>query len=192
MRDLHELTAAQALRERFELEAAFASTPSASGPQLEAVRTRCLGPGHNGGMVDRAEDKRIRLMDLMALTRDLNREEIEVCRLKYWTLATSEERLYNRRLSDIRDGDGEDIVSTTALDEKGQPLAGWVQVRGYRLAVAGNGAIADDMAARGHKNADGNPMSPGAVEKRHRAASEKTQWALQVLRAKMEMEERGS
>jgi hypothetical protein len=151
MRDLHELTPSQVLRERFELEAAFASTPSASGPQLEAAHTRILGHGHNGSRGDGMEERRIRFMDLLVLTRGLKREDVEVCRLKYRTLAKLVPYDKLRRLSDVRTGDGETITATQVQDENGEPLPGWAMVRGISTRPASRAAVVEHLRSEGKK-----------------------------------------
>lgn len=189
MKELHELTTSQALRSRFELEAEFASTPSPTGYQLEAAQSRVLGQGHNGARPDSQEWKRIRLMDLMQLTKDLNRQELDALRLRYLTLATPEPYTKTRRLSDIQEGDGEEIVSAKALDDKGEPMEGYVVVKGFNVRYASHEAVADHMAANGVLNGDGQPMTHGAVKRRIEDGQAKTSTALKWLRFKIDTEE---
>lgn len=151
MRELHDLTPAQILRERFDLEAVFSATPSASGAQLEAVQTRILGQGHNGSRVDAMEERRIRYMDLLVLTKGVKRADVDICRLKYRTLARLVPYDKLRRVGDVRDGDGETVISTQPKDDKGEPLPGWVLVRGVSVRPASRGAVVEHMRNAGQK-----------------------------------------
>ena len=189
MKELHELTTGQALRERFQYEAEFASAPSPTGYQLESAQSRVLGDGNtNGARPDSQEWKRIRLMDLMQLTKDLNRQELDALRLRYLTLATPEPYTKTRRLSDMQDGDGEEIVSTKALDDKGDPMEGYVVVRGFSMRYASHETVAEHMAASGVLNSDGQPMTHGAVKRRIEDGQAKTSTALKWLRFKLATE----
>jgi hypothetical protein len=151
MKPLTELTAPEALRERFDLEADFGSTHSPTGMQLESIATRILGPGHNGGRADSQEAKRLRLMDLLKLTAGLSEKEVDVARLRYRMLAqpTGYEKL--RRPADIREGDGETIIENHPVDDKGVPIGGFVRVVGSKTRQATNRELAAHTGMSGYQ-----------------------------------------
>lgn len=180
-KELHELTASECLRERFDLEAQLAAAASPTGAQLDSIESRALGPGHNGARVDSQEDRRIRLMDLMNLTKHLNGQELQVCRLRYRDLAHSAPYERLRRPADILEGDGEEIIDVHPTDSEGKPCDGYVRVRGAKVMPAKDHEVAAHLAARGACNADGEPMTAGAVKKRAGTAIEKVGTALKWL-----------
>ena len=166
MKEIHELTASECLRERFDLEAALGSAPSPTGAQLDCIENGLIGPGHNGARTDGSEGRQIRMLDLMNATKGLNRQEVEVCRLRYRTLARSVPYERVRRMADIMEGDGETVIDPRPLDSEGKPMDGYVRVRGMKVIPAKDEVVARAMAADGVRNADGEPMTAGAVEKR--------------------------
>lgn len=186
---LWSLTPAKALRERFELEAELTNTPSPTGLQLDAVENRILGPGHNGGGRDVLHAKRVRLMDHLVLMRDLNRQEVEVCRLRYHDLLRTVSYERTVRIPDLRDGEGEEVLSRV-LRPDGTPDQNWVRVRGLRQRLPTYREVAEHMAQRGELTADGQPMTAGAVERRLRDACAKVAWAIRARAAMAELEER--
>lgn len=151
---ISEMKPAEILRERFDLEASFSSTPSASGAQLEAVQSRILGQGHNGGRVDSMEERRIRLMDLLVATRGIKRADVDICRLKYRTLTRLIPYEKLRRVGDVMQGDGETVISASPTDDKGEPMPGWVLVRGIGVRPASRGAIVEHMRKAGQKSSN--------------------------------------
>lgn len=185
LRELEDLTPARALRERFELEAALNGLPSPVGGQLDAAKQRLLGPGHNGAGLNGQERLQIRYADLMILTRDLNSQEVEVCRLRYHGLTTPQTYEANRRLSELHEGDGEEIIAHDVLDDQGEVMQGWVRVRGVRQRYASFETVAQRMAGEGATNADGQPMTPGAVKRRHVEAMAKVSEAIRWRRFQM-------
>lgn len=73
------------IAERFRLEAEQSAPPSASGGQLARLK---LGMGNDDGAMWRAaqgSDKRqVNYADTVLIMRDLTRDELEVCRMRYW------------------------------------------------------------------------------------------------------------
>lgn len=184
-KEIHELSASECLRERFDLEAALASAPSPTGAQLDCIESGLIGPGHNGARFDNSEERRLRMMDLMHATRGLNAQEIEVCRLRYRTLAKSVPYERVRRMADILEGDGETVIDPRPLDSDGKSMDGYVRIRGMTTIPASDAEVAREMAAAGALNADGVPMTAGAVEKRVSQALAKVGESLKWLAFKV-------
>ncbi len=178
MKPLHELTASEALRERFDLEAWASSAASPTGAQLDCIQNGLLGAGHNGARADGSEDRRIRLMDLMNLTKHLNAQELTVCRLRYRELAQSVPYEKNRRMSDIMEGDGETVIDPRPLDGDGKALAGYVRVRGFKVKSATDEAVGERM---------GTPRS--SVCHARGQAEAKVEVSLQALKLMTAMED---
>jgi hypothetical protein len=181
MKEIHELTASECLRERFDLEAALASAPSPTGAQLDCIENGLIGPGHNGARTDGSEGRQIRMLDLMNATKGLSRQEIEVCRLRYRTLARSVPYERVRRMAEIMEGDGETVIDPKPIDGDGKPMDGYVKVRGMKVIPAKDEEVARAMAAEGVRNSDGELMTTGAVKKRAGQALDKVGTALQWL-----------
>lgn len=181
MKEIHELTASECLRERFDLEAALASAPSPTGAQLDCIENGLIGPGHNGARTDGSEGRQIRMLDLMNATKGLSRQEVEVCRMRYRTLARSVPYEKVRRMADIMEGDGETVIDPRPLDGDGKPMDGYVKVRGMKVIPAKDEEVAQAMAAEGVRNSDGELMTTGAVKKRAGQALDKVGTALQWL-----------
>jgi len=180
-KEIHELTASECLRERFDLEAAFASAPSPTGAQLDCIENGLIGPGHNGARTDGSEARQIRMLDLMNATKGLNAQEIDVCRRRYRTLARSVPYERVRRMADIMEGDGETVIDQRPLDGDGKTMDGYVKVRGMKVIPAKDEEVARAMAAEGVCNADGNLMTAGAVKARTGQAIAKVGEALKWL-----------
>lgn len=181
MKEIHELTASECLRERFDLEAAFASAPSPTGAQLDCIENGLIGPGHNGARADGTEARQIRMLDLMNATKGLNAQEIDVCRRRYRTLARSVPYEKVRRMADIMEGDGETVIDPRPLDAEGKTMDGYVRVRGMTTIPAKDEEVARAMAAEGLQNADGDLMTAGAVKARTSQAIAKVGEALKWL-----------
>lgn len=181
MKEIHELTASECLRERFDLEAALGSAPSPTGAQLDCIENGLIGPGHNGARTDGSEGRQIRMLDLMNATKGLSRQEVEVCRMRYRTLARSVPYEKVRRMADIMEGDGETVIDPRPLDGDGKPMDGYVKVRGMKVIPAKDEEVARAMAAEGVRNSDGELMTTGAVKKRAGQALDKVGTALQWL-----------
>lgn len=178
------------LRARYLLESRLTSAGSTSGIVAERARlglaTRPDG-GYQGGGGDTVRQE---LAWLLGLCRGLSQTEERVCRVRYSTPAGSVgyERLV--RVGDMREGDGEDIVDVRPKDLDGNPQDGWVLVRGVRSRLPSYQEVAHHLAEQGMRNADGQPMSSGAVEKVLRVASEKIAIAIRARQAMAQWEDR--
>lgn len=190
-KELHEMAPSEVLRERFRLEAALEGTPSVTGAQLEGCKNGIQGPGHNGAQINHVEEHRLRLMDAMHLTKDLNPQELKASRLRYWELSTPETYQRIRLRADMVDGDGEECVGI-AHDEKGDVIHGYVQVKGTKQRLGTFQAVAERMAAQGETDREGNPMRAGGAERRVKDALEKVGFAVRGLQFKMALEEGAS
>lgn len=188
-KELHEMTASEVLRERFRLEAALEGSPSVTGAQLEGAKNGIQGPGHNGAQINHVEEHRLRLMEAMHLTKDLNAQELKASRLRYWELSTPSPYTAARRLEDLRDGDGEEIIDPRPLDGDGKPMTGYVRVQGTKQNAGSFRAVAEQMAAQGEVDSEGNPMRAGGAERRVKDALDKVTFAVKGLRFKMALEE---
>lgn len=76
------MSPAKVLLCRFSLEAMLSSAPSASGRQIDALREGTQ-PNKHGWRGDALERKRQQYADLVLLTKDLNPEELRICRYRY-------------------------------------------------------------------------------------------------------------
>lgn len=190
--DIDQPTPAQVLRARYVLEDRLVSPGSTSGLIAERARLGLAthGEGYQG---DGQASTRAELADLLLLTRDLTPLEQRCCRLRYG--ATAGSATYERlvRIGDLREGDGEEVIDVRPVDLDGNPLGGeWVRVRGRRARMPSYSEIAAHLAAEGVCNADGLPMSAGAVERRLRDASEKVATAIRARRAMTDWEDRAA
>lgn len=173
--DYTELTPPRVLSLRYSLEDRLTSPGSTSGVVEDRLKSGLAGrEGYQGGGGDHI---RTALADLLLLCRDLNQTEERACRLRYGSAAGIMGYEAVRRLWAMREGDGEDITDLRATDPEGEPMLGWVRVRGRRARMPSHAEIAERMAAEGHRNADGDPMTAGAVERTLRDASAKVAWA---------------
>ena len=145
--------------------------------------------GYQGGGGDTVRQE---LAWLLGLTRGLNEQEERVCRARYSTPAGSVgyERLV--RVGDMREGDGEDIIDVRPKDLDGKPQDGWVLVSGIKSRLPSYQEVAAHLAEQGMRNADGAPMTAGAVEKVLRTASDKVSTAIRGRLAMAQWEERAS
>lgn len=132
MLDLANLTAPKVLISRYLLQARLSSPGSLSGHQVEQARLGLGGRPPDGGRINTQDELRARLADLLLLCRDLNKDEERVCRQRYGTTAGVEQYSAVRRLCDLREGDGEDVADTQPRTPEGQPMPGFVGVRGRR------------------------------------------------------------
>lgn len=89
---------------RFSLEAMLSSAPSASGRQIDALREGTQ-PNKHGWRGDALERKRQQYADLVLLTKDLNPEELRVCRLRYGCTAGIERYERIVTTSDLEDAE---------------------------------------------------------------------------------------
>lgn len=153
---------------RFQLEAELLHPPSASGGQLEALRSGLVqfSPGDDWRRSHSAERRQLAYAEVLRLTRDLSLLELEVCRLRYWTpLDGHDEGLRLVRESDLfltrvgeraerwrRAGEpaGEvpllPVMATRAGDELvryGQ--VGWAYVREVRARLTSFATIAREL-----------------------------------------------
>lgn len=116
------MSPAKVLLCRFSLEAMLASAPSATGKQIEALRDG-MQPNKHGWRGDALERKRQQYADLVLLTRDLNPEELRICRYRYGCTAGIER--YER------------IVSTSDMEDA-ERWQGETMLPGRMGAVADN------------------------------------------------------
>lgn len=178
------------LRARYLLESRLTSAGSTSGIVAERARlglaTRPEG-GYQGGGGDTVRQE---LGWLLGLCRGLNEQEERVCRARYAAPAGSVgyERLV--RVSDMVEGDGEDIIDVRPKDLDGKPQDGWVLVRGVKSRLPSYQEVAAHLAEQGMSNADGAPMTAGAVEKVLRVASEKIAVSIRARQAMAALEDR--
>ena len=135
--DLYELKPAQVLLARYLLQAQLSSPGSIQGHQAEQLRLGLAARGDRGGRPDVQDELRARLATLLLLCRDLTNEEETACRLRYGCVAGSEVYQAARRPCDMHEGDGEEIVSMTCSDAAGEPMEGFVEVRGRRARLPG-------------------------------------------------------
>lgn len=71
-------------------------------------------------------------------------------------------------VSELKDGDDEESTDLCPTAPGGEPLAGWVQVRGIKAHYPPHHEITRFLTEQGVLNADGQPMTAGAVERRLR------------------------
>lgn len=192
--ELDELTPARVLLLRYMLLDRLTAPGSISGHQADRLRSGLGGRPPDGGRPNTAETMRARLADLLLLCRDLNRTEELCCRMRYGATAVAGSVTYTllRRLCDLREGDGEEIVDLRPQGPDGSPMPGWVTVRGVKARYPSYGEIAQRLALDGVCNSDGQPMTPGAVERRLRDASAKISWAIRARRAMADWEDRAA
>lgn len=190
--DLRSLTPSRVLRGIAVLRARLEAPGSTSGLVAErceqglATRTQVSYEGDGG------QTQRLKLAWLLGLTRDLSEVEERACAVRY--SGTGELVKYDaiRRKGDVRDGDGELVLpKPEQVDYAGKDLSSpWVRVRGERERMPSFGEVAAVMAVEGWRNGDGDPMSPGAVEKLLRTASEKIATAIRARQAMAMLEDR--
>lgn len=202
--DLDELTPSRVLLLRYMIESQLTAPGSMSGHQADRLRSGLGGAPQDGGRVNGQEALHAKLGDLLLLCRDLNRVEERVCRLRYGATAGSVTYEALRRVGDLREGDGEDIVDLRPRDIEGRSVgAEWVRVRGRRSRLPSHHEIAQLLADQGVCSADGGPMTSGAVERRLRDASAKIATAIRArawpcssgkneLRARLRPEEKAA
>lgn len=187
---LKELTPAKALRSRYVLAHRIGSPGSTSG----LVADRCklglatTGPYQGSG----AEEQRAELTWLMGLCRDLSPAEERACAIKHGSTGAPVGYEKVKRFDDVMEGDGEEIISLHPKDLDGRPCGeGWVRVRGVKERRPSYAEVADAMAREGWRNADDQPMSPGAVKRLLETACSKVATAIKA-RLMMAMLEAGA
>lgn len=191
--ELRDLTPAKVLRGRYLLEARLTAPGSTSGIVAERCRLGLAARPQDGYQGDGGSETRLELAHLLSFCRDLNAAEQLACRLRYAGVSghTTYERII--RDSDLRDGSGEVLIDRHPTDQDGKPLGGeWVRVIGIKARLPSYAEVARQMAAQGHANADGDPMTAGAAEKLLRTAAEKISWAIRAKLAMAEMQERAA
>lgn len=170
---------ARALRERYQDEAKLTSPGSTSGHVAERASLGLATRPTDGYQGDGQELIRARLADRLILMRDLTDPEELACRLRYTGVAghTSYERTI--RVGDLQEGSAEEVVDPHPRDLDGKPLGGeWIRVRGVKVRMPSYQEVAQEMAARGYKTADGEIMTAWAVQRLLRLASEKIRTAI--------------
>lgn len=191
--DLSQLTPARVLRGVALLEERLCAPGSTSGIVAERARLGVAALSRDGYQGEGGDFVRQRLTFLLGFCRDLSAPEREASRLRYG--GVGHHSTYERciRIGDLQDGSGEEVVDVRPLDEQGQALGPeWVRVRGLRATLPTYEQVAHEMAERGHRNGDGQPMSPGAVERLLRHAAEKVSWAIKARLALSMLEERAT
>lgn len=187
LEDLRTLDVARVLRELCLDEGRLEAPGSTSGLVAErlrqglATREAYQGEGQAG--------IRARLADRLLLMRDLTPAEEAACRIRYTGVAghTTYERTI--RVADLQEGSAEEVVDPHPRDMDGKPLGGeWIRVRGIKVRMPSYQEVAQEMAARGYRTADGEPMTQWAVQRLLRSASEKIRTA---IAAKLMMAELG-
>lgn len=143
---------AKILSLRFALEAALSAPGSLSGPMLEALQAGLGGARPDGARRNAQENLRARLADLTLLCRGLSPEQERVCRLRYGEPGQPRPYRRLRRLGDILEGDGEELVSLKPTGPSGEPMPGWAEVSGWRAELPSYAAIGATMG-----------LSPGQV-----------------------------
>lgn len=148
--DLFELTPARVLLARYLLQAQLSSPGSIQGHQAEQLELGLAARGGSGrtGVQD---ELRARLATLLLLCRDLNADEETACRLRYGAVAGCDVYTAARRPSDMREGDGEEIVALTCCDPDGELIEGHVEVRGKRARLPSYDQVGAAMGLPGHK-----------------------------------------
>lgn len=146
--NLHNITPTEILVARYALESRLTAPASVSGHQEDLARLGVGGKPQDGGRINTAEIERARLADLLLLCRDLSQAEEKVCRARYGEVNGSEAYRCIRRLCDMREGDGEHVVSARAIGPDGKPLDGYVQVHGERGKRPDFGVIADSLGIK--------------------------------------------
>ncbi len=113
------------------IESRLTAAGSTSGIVAERMK---LGMATRSGYEgDGADRTRRELTWLLGLTRDLTPDEMRVCRAHYGSTAGSVQYEDLRKVGDLAEGDGEDVIDVRPMDPAGQPLGGeWVKVRGVR------------------------------------------------------------
>lgn len=149
---LTDLRPADVLLGRYHLEDRLTATRSIGGLQLEQAELGLAGPrSGNGGRINVQEVLQTRLCDLVLLCRGLSTRQEQVCRLRYAAVAGAVMYTAIRALSDLFEGDGEDIVSLKALDPEGRRIAGAVVVQGIRARYPGYDEIGREVGLNSHQ-----------------------------------------
>lgn len=175
--ELRQLTPAKVLRGRYLLEARLNAPGSTSG--IVAERCRLGLATRDGYQGDGGSEARLELAHLLSFCRDLSPMEQLACRLRYSGVSGHEHYERIIRVSDLAEGSAEEVIDPRPTDQDGKPMGGeWIRVRGIRAKLPSYAEVAEQMAAQGHVNGDGVPMTAGAVEKLLRTASEKIGWAI--------------
>lgn len=143
--ELDELTPARVLLLRYMIDSQLTAPGSISGHQADRLRSGLGGAPQDGGRVNGQEALHAKLGDLLLLCRGLSPLEERVCRLRYGAAAGSLPYTLLRRLCDLREGDGEDIVDLRPQGPDGSPMPGWVTVRGVRARYPSNQEIGDKL-----------------------------------------------
>jgi hypothetical protein len=123
----------------------LSSAPSASGRQIDALREGTQ-PNKHGWRGDALERKRQQYADLVLLTKDLNQEELRVCRYRYGCTAGIER--YERIVSTSDMEDAERWQGETMLPGRMGAVADNPDLRkvvGTRARLPDFGQIADRL-----------------------------------------------
>lgn len=134
--------------------------------------------GYQGGGGDHVRQE---LTWLLGLTRDLTPGEERAAAVKYGSAGEQVGYEQVKRFDDVREGDGEEITSLHPKDLDGRPCGeGWVRVRGVKERRPTYAEVAEAMAREGWRNADDQPMSPGAVKRLLETACSKVATAIKA------------
>lgn len=176
---LRDLTPAKVLRSRYVLAQRIEAPGSTSGLVAERCKLGLAtsGPYQGGG----GDLQRAELTWLMGLCRDLTPAEERACAIKHGSTGVPVGYERVKRFEDIKEGDGEEIISLHPKDLDGKPCGeGWVRVRGVSERRLTYAEVAAAMAREGWRNADDLPMSAGAVKRLLEQASSKVATAIRA------------
>ena len=149
-----KLTAPRLLALRFLLEEILCSASSMSGKQFEQLRSHQII--RSNPCLRELEQKQIDFADLGLFTKELTREEESVCRFRYlgvghfttyYRLVRAEEvkRVhFNEGKDEILTAQGEEFVGFARTLE-GNPIPGWLEVKGHRTRGMTYRQIADKL-----------------------------------------------
>lgn len=174
------MTPSSVLLARFALEAQLASAPSASGRQIDALREGTQ-PNKHGWRGDALERRRQQYADLVLLTRDLNPEELRVCRYRYGCTAGIER--YERIVSTADMADAERWQGETMLPGRLGAVADNPDLRkvvGTRARLPDFGQIAGVVPE----------TTPRMVKRLLESARAKVAWQIKVRAFQGEIEDR--
>lgn len=188
--DLEDLTPARVLKSRYILESRLTAPGSTSGIVAERARLGLATRPTEGYQGDGAAGVRAELCWLLGLCTDLTSREERVARAFYGS--TGGQVTYERliRTADLEEGSGEDVIDISPRDLDGNLLVGWIKVRGIKARLPTYAEAAAALAADGMLNADGAPMSGGAVKKVLSGVSEKLWAAIRARQAMAQWEDR--
>lgn len=164
------MTPARVLLGRFALEAMLSSAPSASGRQIDALREGTQ-PNRDGWRGDALERRRQQYADLVLLTKDLNADELRVCRYRYGCTAGVES--YRRLVTKWNLSDAMEYQCEVPIKEVAEN-ADLCVVEGMRARLPGFQEIS--AALRG-TDAD-SPYTPRQVKRLLESARQKVATAI--------------